>query len=63
MVQGTHIYLKEIFPEYISPDLLNHENAFFFQNIGQGNITLNFNKKLENRENSWSQGIEIAWVF
>lgn len=29
MIQGTHIHLKEIFPEYISPDLLNHENAFF----------------------------------
>ena len=26
MVQGTHIHLKKIFPEYISPDLLNHEN-------------------------------------
>lgn len=35
MVQGTQIHLKEIFPEYISPDLLNHENAFFFKILGR----------------------------
>ena len=34
MVQGTHTHLKDIFLEYVSPDLLNHENAFFFQSIG-----------------------------